>query len=245
MSKQKLNRILLDATEAVSYNNTIARKYLVENEVDVDSFVSRGLKELGIMEDERPQLTKSQSFFRRLVLAARITDEYHREWTFGRVKFQKLVYLCEEASRMNFSTSYSKLAAGPFDNRFMHSVKNGFEKQKWFSIDKVKEGKYEKVRFTPLGNKNAYEQYYDKYYEEVKVDIEYLIEVFKKWKTDEVELVATLYYSWAEMNDEGKEVTENGLVEKVYAWHAKKKKFSRDQILKSIAWMKEHGIYPA
>jgi hypothetical protein len=245
MSKSKINKIILDAAEAVSYDDVTAEEYLVANDVDINSFISKGFAELSKPKHATKKLTKSQTFFRRLVLAARITHECYNEWTFGSVKFQKMVYLCEEASRMNFSTNYTKQAAGPFDNKFMHSVKTGFEKQNWFSVQKVKNGRYEKVEFSPMPNMLAYQQYYDRYYADVKDEIEHLITTFKKWKTNDVELVATLYSCWDELNEKGEDSSKDNLTKKLYAWHEKKKKYKQEQVSNSIDWMLETGIFPA
>lgn len=194
--------------------------------------------------NKKSSLTKSQSFFRRLVLAAKITDECHNQRRFGSVKFQKMVYLCENASSMNFSTNYSKQAAGPFDNKFMHSVKSGFLKQGWFEMKKIKEGNYYQVKFIPLDNVDAYKKYYDNYFKPVQLDIQFLIDAFRTWYTDDVELVATVFACWDEINSKGEAFTKQLVVQKVYDWHSAKKKFSVQQISKTVDWMTSNGIYP-
>lgn len=244
MSKRKLNALILDAAEANSHGLSSAKAYLEENNVNFQSFLERGMKDLGIKDKSSTKLTKSQSFFRRLVLAARITEECHAEWAFGSVKFQKMVYLCEEVSNMDFCTNYSKQAAGPFDNRFMHSIKTGFEKQGWFSVQKSKEGKYAKTTFTPMSKIDSYRQYYDRYFGQEKERIEHLIQLFKPWKTDDVELVATIFACWSEVNQKNLNFSKKLIVEKVYAWHSKKKKFSETKILNTIDWMETERIYP-
>jgi len=245
MSKRQLNTLILDTADANSYDVSSAKAYLQENNVNFQSFLERGMEELGITDKAPAKLTKSQSFFRRLVLAARITEECHSEWTFGSVKFQKMVYLCEEVSNMNFCTNYSKQAAGPFDNKFMHSVKKGFEKQGWFAVEKTTNGNYTKTTFSPLHNLDSYRLYYEKYFGEVKGEIEYLIELFKPWKTDEVELIATIFACWREINNDDQPFSESLIVEMVYGWHTKKKKFSKEQIINSTKWMQTEGIFPS
>lgn len=244
MSSKKLNKLLLDAAEANSYNVESAEQYLKEEDVDFDKYLTRGLDELNSTTEPKQELSKSQSFFRRVVLAAKIAHECHSERTFGSVKFQKLVFLCEKVSNMNFSTNYSKQAAGPMDNKFIHSVKPQFEKQGWFSVKKVKDGNFEKVQFTPLENVNNYKQYYSKYYSDEDSDIQHLIDTFRRWKTNDVELVATIYSCWLEINDENSIFSEPLLVQKFYAFHKKKKKFSEKEILTMLDWMKEKGICP-
>ena len=95
-----------------------------------------------------------------------------------------------------------------------------------------------------MQNMLAYQQYYDRYYTEVKSDIEHLITTFKKWKTNDVELVATLYSCWDELNEKGEDSSKGSLTEKLYAWHEKKKKYDRDQVSSFIDWMLETGVYP-
>ena len=244
MSEKKINKLILDVAEAVSYNEKTATEYLNENDIDIYNYVSRGLNELKEKKSPSTKLTKSQTFFRRVVLAAKIAHDCHNEWTFGSVKFQKMVYLCEQVSQMNFSTNYSKQAAGPMDNKFIHSVKPQFEKQNWFKVEKIKSGKIEKVQFTPLDGIDGYKQYYNNYYQNVDNEIQHLIDTFKKWKTDNVELVATIYACWDEINNEKTTFSEELIIKKVYAWHKNKKKFSEEEINNTITWMKEKGIYP-
>ena len=130
MSNRKLNKLVLDAAEAISYNVESANDYLHEEGINIDQYVTRGFKELNFTEKTQPkkELSKSQSFFRRAVLAAKIAHEYHNEWAFGAVKFQKLVYLSEQVCNMKFISDYRKQAAGPMDHKFIHSIKREFEK---------------------------------------------------------------------------------------------------------------------
>lgn len=189
-------------------------------------------------------LNKSQSYFRRAVLAAKIAHEYHNELAFGVIKFQKLVYLSEQISEMKFTENYRKQAAGPMDHRFIHSIKKEFQKQGWFSVKQEQEGQYQKWVFIPEENVLGYETYYTKYYGEVSDDVQFLIDTFRKWKTDKVELIATLYACWKEAKDEKASINDHLLIQKIYSWHESKKKFSEEEILNSLRWMEENEIYP-
>lgn len=190
------------------------------------------------------RLTKSKSFFRRIVLAAKITDECYSERTFGSVKFQKLVYLCEHASSMEFNTNYSKQTAGPFDNKFMHSIKGEFQKLKWFSVKKVNENGYSKTCFYPMDKLESYKSYYLKYFSNQENGIERIIETFKKSKTEEVELVATIFHCWMEINSSDVVFSNEAIVKNVYNWNKSKRKFSEQRINEKIDWMRLSGIYP-
>ncbi len=194
--------------------------------------------------NEQAKISKSESFFKRLVLAAKIADEYHKERRFGSVKFQKMVYLCERISKMSFDTNYSKQAAGPFDNKFMHSFKSGFEKQGWFKVEKVDDGGYSKVCFKPLSKINSYKKYYSQYYGNITSEIDYLINLFRNSLTEEVELVATIFECWIEILNEKVIFSEELIAVKVHDWHKSKRKFSTVRILNKIEWMKSKGVCP-
>ena len=238
MDSKKLYKMILDSADAVSYSVEMADQFLKEEEIDIDKYISQGLNVI----KKGKELNKSQSYFRRAVLAAKIAHEYHNEWTFGVVKFQKLVYLSEQISEMKFTANYKKQAAGPMDHRFIHSIKKEFEKQGWFSVNQ--EGQYKKWIFTPNTNISGYETYYLNYFGNVYDDIQFLIEAFRKWKTDKVELIATLYACWKEAKDEKALINDNLLIQKVYNWHEAKKKFSEEEILNSLRWMEENEVYP-
>lgn len=187
-------------------------------------------------------LNKSQSYFRRAVLGAKIANECYDEITFGVVKLQKLVYLGEEISEMKFAADYRKQAAGPMNHKFIHSIKTEFEKQRWFSVNQV--GEYKKWVFTPLENVTGFQLYYDKYFAKVHLDIQFLINTFQKKKTDEVELIATLFACLKEAKKEKAIVTDKLIIQKVYAWNKSKQKFAEDEIRNSLRWMEENGVYP-
>jgi hypothetical protein len=64
------------------------------------------------VKEEETQATEIKNppnlYFKRIVLAAEIADQLYTEPTFGHVKFQKLVYLCEHRCRMRLSERYCK-----------------------------------------------------------------------------------------------------------------------------------------
>ena len=246
MSKSTLNKMILDAADAVSENASSANEYMKSEGVDMDAYVKRGLKDLNSSSTKaKKSLNKSQSFFHRVVLAARIAHECHDEKTFGIVKFQKLLFLCEHVCNMRFYTKYTKQAAGPMDNRFIHAVKAEFERQGWFKVQKDKRQRSSKVVFIPLEGINGYRPYYERYYGDSDEAITHLIETFRRWRTEDIELVATIYSCVEEIHSEGAEVTEDSVVKRVYDWHEEKEKFNEAKIIRFFNWMSDTGIYPA
>jgi hypothetical protein len=195
--------------------------------------------------DRQTAEAKRALYFRRAVLAAEIVNELKDERTFGRIKFQKLVYLCENVAHMNLMEErYRKFAAGPFDFRFMHSINKEFKKQKWFDVKISNEGNYSKSQYFELENKSKYKEYYKSYFAEFDKGIHRLIALLKNEKTDFVELVATIFYCWKELID-NKEVFQREIMyDKVYSWSKEKAKFSTRDIDNAIKWMEEKKITP-
>lgn len=243
MSSKVFNKFILDGADAVSYNVDTSTQFLQEEGIDINAYINRGLSELNRNTVPKKQLSKSESYFRRAVLAAKVAHEYHLERSFGAVKFQKLVYLAEQTSSMNFASNYSKQAAGPMDNKFIHSIKGEFERQGWFTVNKV--GEYNKWVFTPGENVAAYEAYYLNYYKAEIDNIQFLIDSFRSWKSERVELVATVFSCWAEAIESKALINDTILIDRFYAFHKSKSKFTEEEITNAIRWMEENGVYPS
>jgi len=183
------------------------------------------------------------NYFKRAVLAAKIASELHAEPTFGHVKFQKIVYLCEYKSQMNLTDRYKKKAAGPLDHKFMHSIDKEFMKQKWFNVERT--GKFKKFKYTPLNNVEKFQGYYKGYFGKFNENIEYIINLFREEKTIFVELVTTIFACWLEIIEEGEKVTTELITKKLYGWSPEKKKYSQQELDDAIVWMKKNNLTPS
>jgi uncharacterized protein YwgA len=188
--------------------------------------------------------TKDNVFFKRVVLAAEIASQMHEEKTFGRIKFQKLVYLCEHIASMNLNKRYSKQAAGPFDHKFMHSIETQFLKNRWFKIEKKTAGKFTRSCFAPLENVDGHKGYFISYFKHDTEKIQELLDLFKKTTTDTTEIAATLYACMIDIKEEGSVVKEDNLLNKFYAWSDAKSRFEKEKVCEVWNWMEEEQIVP-
>lgn len=184
------------------------------------------------------------SYFKRAVLAAEIATQLYKEPTFGHVKFQKLMFLCENIEGMNIDYSYSKQAAGPYDNKFMHSIDLEMKRQKWFQVKKEKSGNFSRCVFVPLENFEGHKQYYKRYFIHKEEKIQWFIDTFRKERTDKVELIATLYGCWLELINKQQIVNNASLLASLYGWSEEKQKYSEETALKAIQWMEDNGVTP-
>lgn len=215
------------------------------NEIDPEKMFIEVEKEEKQRFNETKEQTKKQSknnYFKRVVLAGEIANQLHEEPTFGHIKFQKIVYLCEKVINLDVEKRYSKQVAGPFDNKFMHSIDLEFKKQKWFDVRQ--EGKFKKYVYSPLENIPMQNVYFNRYFEQYKEDISWIIDTFRKSKTNKVELVATIYACLEEFKKENEMFSKNRLFEKIYSWSDRKLQFSEKEISNMHQWMIESELTP-
>jgi len=185
---------------------------------------------------------KSQVYFKRSVLAAEIVSELHNEATFGRVKFQKLVYLCEHAANLDLKERYDKQVAGPFDRKFMHGIENEFKKQKWFRVDRETDGAITRSKYLPLENCDNYKQYYGSYFKDSVHLIKKIIDLLRKKKTDFTEIAATLFACYCEIKEKELQFNEDKLLTLFYAWSERKERFDKKVVLSTWQWLKDNEL---
>lgn len=183
-------------------------------------------------------------YFKRVVLAAEIVSKLYEEPTLGRIKFQKLVYLCEHTAGMEMKDRYVKQAAGPFDNKFMHSINKEFEKNKWFSVVKERKDGFERTKYIPLDNKDGYKGYYQNYFNTENEKIQYIIELFRKMTTDKTELAATVLSCVLELQSKHLSITKDELLKLFYNWSEKKKRFQEIEVINSFTWLRDKRLIP-
>jgi type I restriction enzyme S subunit len=179
--------------------------------------------------------------FRRAVLAAEIADRLCEEPTFGHVKMEKLLFLTEKMCAPEIHSSYHRAAAGPYDNRALHSVDSQLSKLQWFKTVWSKRN----VRYVPLQKRGAHKMYFKRYYENVKDTFDMIICTFKTAKTEQCEIVATLYSAWEDFLNQGISPSDEQIVDEVLNnWNESKQRIERERWLTALDWMRKNGFVP-
>ncbi|WP_132644063.1 hypothetical protein [Roseivirga ehrenbergii] len=178
-------------------------------------------------------------YHKRTVLAAEIVYQLHHEWSLGHVKLQKLMFLCQNSLGMAIHANFLKQAMGPYDPSLMRSIDSQFKKNEWFEFRRGSNQKY-----WPLAKSGGHKEWFEKYYKDKLIQINDLIGIFRKTKTSEIELIATIFACWKEILEEGNDFNSQLLHSKFYNWADEKKKFSESEINRAMEWMLEKGIYP-
>lgn len=174
-----------------------------------------------------------------LSLAAEITFQLHTEPTFGHLKLQKLIYLCQQLKHMDLVADFKQHVAGPYDPVMARYLDKEFKDHEWFSYDPKGDLKYK-----PLSRCNDHRSAFNRYFAKDISEIYDLIGLFRTSKSDHIEIVATLFACWLRLLEQKRLVTEEQLLKDFYAWSQEKKRFSKAEVLNGYKWMKQNLVVP-
>ncbi|MGC9369292.1 MAG: restriction endonuclease subunit S [Paracoccaceae bacterium] len=208
----------------------------------VTAAVTGKIKALLSEDAPKPAKKEAPAAFKRSVLAAYIADTLCDHPTFGRVKFQKLLHLCEAHLEIQeVAGNYHRDAAGPFDTQMMRSVHSQIEKQGWIAPVKGDKG------WTYARGKkvDGYRDHFDRYFGDRKEALEDLLALIAPMKTQQAEIVSTAFAAWNDLLLEGKTPTDAEIVDLILNdWTESKKAISADRWHSALAWMREKGLTP-
>lgn len=186
---------------------------------------------------------KPNVHFCRSVLAAEIVDRHRDTPRFGWIKLQKAILLAERHLELEEIQSRPvRAAAGPFDNAMMRSVHAQMKRSKWFAPQRQEGGG---IAYLPMEKCGAHRDYFDRYWGDRKPSFDRLMELIHPMKTEQIEIVATLYAAWNDFLIQGETVDDGRLVDEVLnRWDASKKRISEDRWRAAIDWMREKNLVP-
>ena len=236
-TEQEINQFeeVFGSTEIELPSHLADGDFLFEEEVPVvETPKSSGAKVIPIITKPLPV-----DYYKRTLLAAEIVHELHGEMTLGHVKLQKLIFLSQRTEKMAIPVNFLKQAMGPYDPQMMRSIDKQLALKKWFEFRKDQKFKYQ-----PLPNAGQHKADFEKYFTREKEKIHWLIDTFKKVKTDRVEIIATLFGCWEELLTSSNTITDTNLISHFFAWSADKIKFTEIAVKNELAWMKENKLHP-
>lgn len=256
LNKEKVANVILNAPASLEEQSAIA-SVLSSMDDEISALEAKKAKYEQIKQGMMQQLltgkirlvetavktkaTSANVHFRRSVLAAEIADRLCEEPTFGHVKMEKMLFLTERLCHIDIGSHYHRDAAGPYDNRALRSIDSQLRKQKWFDVKRTEKGN----RYVPMQNCGKHKTYFSRYYSDVLPTFDKIVDTFKSQRTEQCEIVATLYSAWEDLLHSNKPFTDADIVNEVLNnWHESKKRISQDRWLKAIQWMRENGFAP-
>ncbi len=194
--------------------------------------------------EEKEALNNVQPAYLRALLAAEIVSQNYQNPRFGSVKLEKLLYLCDSHFELGekIDQHYLRQAAGPYDPKGMRSIKSNLTSHKWFNVKKVdKQG----TKYLPMEKCGEHKDAFEHYFADEKPKIQTILDEMKDWKTQECEIIATLYSAWADALAVGTTPDDTYIVNEVLTnWHDNKLKIEKERWYKGLDWMKKHGLHP-
>lgn len=195
--------------------------------------------------DVREQLSGTAVNVSGLV-AAEIVGRLAHMPTFGRVKFQKIVYLAEaEAGISEFQGDYLRAAAGPLDRELIDRLEAYLVRAGHLMVEQL-EGIGSPVRYRLRAARTTHGDDLAAALGERYATLHHIIDAVADLDTKGTEAVATLYAVWNDFLIDGAQPGDDAIASAVLDdWHPeKRKKFRMDELLTWLGWMRRHGLVP-
>lgn len=178
----------------------------------------------------------------RTMVAAEIIYRHRTVLRFGRVKLQKLLYLAEvHVGIHEVAGSYRREAAGPFDGTMLDRVEAGLRESALYDGSG---GDGAAVSYRPLALAGRHDT--DSIGADRLAALRGLVDLVRDLDTRAAEMIATLYAVWNDDLIDGRQVSDDAVVEGVLDdWHTEKRaKFTAPDLHHWLAWMKRVGLTP-
>lgn len=195
--------------------------------------------EAEVLPFKRRQVTPQ---FKRALLAAEIIHQQNQDSNFGRIKFQKLLYLCEYYAQLDeINSNYLRHAAGPYDSRMLYQIEAQLKRSKWFTVT-GRRG--EQHKYLPLEKAGEHRKYFDNHWGQHRAAIQNIISLLQPLDWEQSEIVATLFAAWNDLILMKESVTDDKIISEVFSWHEKKRRIPEARWRRALKWMREKNIIP-
>jgi type I restriction enzyme S subunit len=181
------------------------------------------------------------------LVATEIVRRLSPQRTFGRVKFQKVVYLAEaEAGISEFQGKYLRAAAGPLDTALIEKLETAMVRSGDVSVEQP-DGRGEAVTYRVRSGANSDGGVLSAALGARRDKLNHIITAVADLDTRGTEAVATLYAVWNDFLLDGQRKTDDEIVSGVLNdWHPeKRKKFRADELHTWLGWMRRHSLAPS
>jgi type I restriction enzyme S subunit len=179
-----------------------------------------------------------EHYQQRKILANYILSQSAIDLSLGKVKFEKLLHLSEyHIVKEQLYQQYGQHAAGPLDAAFTYRFFKEAASEGIISFKK--QGALQQI----VVNKKALAGIGTQFSEEIRSQIDALIQRFMGSNYEKPEIISTLYAVWNNRIIKNELITDELLKQDFLAWDTQKAKY-KDQLDKNLAWMRKEGIVP-
>lgn len=182
-------------------------------------------------------IPENKKSFAKQVLGGKIVSLFRDDKNFTHIKFQKLQYIAEHLIEEDLHWNYYRQTAGPYDNKFMHSVIYNLSRNKWFEENDYK--------FYPLAKATEIDKYYQTYFGDKNDKLNKLFCLLKNATEKFCEAVATIYAVWNNHIIQKVEFDLEKIRQDFFAWSNRKENlFSNEEFELALQWMQKYSIEP-
>ena len=179
------------------------------------------------------------------IIAGHIVNRLYKSEGWGRTKLQKSLHLAGYYAQIYIGNEYIRNTAGPDDQRLMNYIDQQFRQFNHVKITRVKlnNGKIH-YNYTPTSLIQEVEMAYEKYPENVRKQIDLLLDKMNVMDLDCAEILSTLYGVWNNRIIKSERITDDLLIADFYAWSKHKLEFDESRLRKALVYMREENIVP-
>jgi type I restriction enzyme S subunit len=181
-----------------------------------------GTSEKSIGKTEIVKPTHNKEFEDAVIISAIVNGFDNPPYILGRVKLTKLRYLFDRKRNADVS-GYMEKAAGPYDPTVRYSGGEAIAKKNGYII--VTEAKDKGASFSKGQKIDNIQNYIDSW--GIRYTIDWLVNDFKYWKTEHLEILATVDNARLKLESSGQEATVQNIVNYILQspeWKAKRKR---------------------
>lgn len=165
------------------------------------------------------------------------------EATFGRVKAQKALHLCETVGGVDLGRNPVKDAAGPNDFQHMLAAEEWAKANQFFEFVQRPTGNG--YTFRKLSSFNEMVVEGAEALKPVQDRLESAIGLIAPMNSEQAELLATVHAAWNNLLLDGVDPTDVAIIREAREnWHIAKQKFGESKFRQAIATIRAKGIEP-
>ena len=178
---------------------------------------------------------------RRGAVASFLVHRLHAQPTFGRVMFQKLLYLAEAHVGTELGGQYQRHAAGPHAPKGLREIERIATEKAWFTVRR-EEGRY---TYEPGPNIEDRLRAAKELLGDRTGELDRLVNIFGPRRTEYAEVVATLFAAWNDLMMDGRGASPDEIITEVHSnWHERKLRFGAERLRRALRWMRDNNIVP-
>jgi type I restriction enzyme S subunit len=181
----------------------------------------------------------------RAAVSGYVVSRLASKRNFGRTAHMKHLYLAESRLGLKLGGRYERQAAGPLDAG-IYELEKQAEAAGWYTynVEKLPSGK-EKVSYVPGKALKALAEEGAAVLGSSRKEMDRLIDLMGGLKTEQVEIIATLFAAWNDALLDGHTPGDNWIVKEVREhWHASKQRFAPDDLRTWLGWMRQNDVVP-